>query len=186
MPRATYDLPAILKVFEQAAEAGEGPPTNNRLCELFGWASWSMASRAVAKLEEAGLVTVERGHHARNVTIVATGKTAVGLGIPLGPKRCRVTRTSAVRREIEKAGARRTVSALSADRPLSAAARLDLARRLTTLHPLPIARPCPVDTRPVAPADKRPPAFGRDPCPYCATRGDLGCAHFAPCEGAPA
>lgn len=30
------------------------------------------------------------------------------------------------------------------------------------------------------------PAFGRDPCPYCGTRGDLGCAHFAPCEGVPA
>jgi DNA-binding MarR family transcriptional regulator len=30
--------------------------------------------------------------------------------------------------------------------------------------------------------DSRPPAFNREPCPHCGTRGDLGCAHFAPCE----
>lgn len=28
----------------------------------------------------------------------------------------------------------------------------------------------------------RPPAAGRDPCPRCGTRGDLGCRHRAPCE----
>lgn len=31
-----------------------------------------------------------------------------------------------------------------------------------------------------------PPAPDRNPCPRCGTRGDLGCAHFAPCEQVPA
>jgi DNA-directed RNA polymerase specialized sigma24 family protein len=30
--------------------------------------------------------------------------------------------------------------------------------------------------------ERRPIAPGRDPCPKCETRGDLGCDHFAPCE----
>lgn len=47
---------------------------------------------------------------------------------------------------------------------------------------LPVRRPCPVATVPSRTADSRPQASGREPCPRCATRGDLGCAHFAPCE----
>ena len=30
--------------------------------------------------------------------------------------------------------------------------------------------------------DPRPIAPSRDPCPQCATKGDLGCKHFRPCE----
>jgi hypothetical protein len=38
------------------------------------------------------------------------------------------------------------------------------------------ARPLQLDGR-----DPRPRAVGRDPCPNCGARGDLGCDHFAPC-----
>lgn len=56
------------------------------------------------------------------------------------------------------------------------------ARKLsaTALDPLPIGRACPVLVAPAKPADPRPPAFSRGPCPRCGTRGDLGCAHQAP------
>lgn len=60
--------------------------------------------------------------------------------------------------------------------------RKNEAAHCTTLTVIPIRRPCPVERRPAVPLDTRPPAFGREPCPYCGTRGDLGCAHFAPCE----
>lgn len=41
----------------------------------------------------------------------------------------------------------------------------------------PIVRPAII---PPAPGDRRPQAFSREPCPRCATRGDLGCDHQAP------
>lgn len=40
--------------------------------------------------------------------------------------------------------------------------------------PRPVLRAAPVDPRPIA--------AGRDPCPRCGTRGDLGCRHQAPFE----
>lgn len=59
------------------------------------------------------------------------------------------------------------------------------AANCTTLTVIPINRPCPVERRPAVPLDTRPPAPSRNPCPRCATRGDLGCAHFAPFEPGP-
>lgn len=56
--------------------------------------------------------------------------------------------------------------------------RFRTAMKPTTLNPLPIARACPELQH--AGTSGRYPAAGRDPCPFCATRGDLGCAHFAP------
>ena len=57
------------------------------------------------------------------------------------------------------------------------------ANRLTTRNPLPIARDCVELSVPaLGDADTRPLAASRDPCLNCGTRGDLGCAHFAPCE----
>lgn len=58
--------------------------------------------------------------------------------------------------------------------------RYQRAMRLTTLVPLSINRPAPVLTAPEQEGDTRPIAPGRDPCPRCETRGDLGCAHFRP------
>jgi hypothetical protein len=57
--------------------------------------------------------------------------------------------------------------------------RRALARRLTTLEPLPLDRPQPVplDARP---GDTRSPAVSAEPCRRCGVRGDLGCAHQSP------
>lgn len=49
------------------------------------------------------------------------------------------------------------------------------------LKPLPIKRPTPVAAKPAVENDRRPRAASHEPCPFCSTRGDLGCDHFAPC-----
>ena len=65
--------------------------------------------------------------------------------------------------------------------------RRQAARELasTCKRSLPLDRPAPVQAHPISGHDARPPAASREPCPYCQTRGDLGCAHFAPCEPVP-
>lgn len=73
---------------------------------------------------------------------------------------------AAIMRECEAAAARRAVASTMSG---------------TAMHKLSLERPAPRQLRQV-PGDRRPPAAGREPCPYCQTRGDLGCAHFAPCE----
>jgi hypothetical protein len=40
----------------------------------------------------------------------------------------------------------------------------------------------PAPTMPTVVGDPRPPAWSREPCRVCATRGDLGCAHQRPFE----
>jgi hypothetical protein len=40
----------------------------------------------------------------------------------------------------------------------------------------------PAPTMPAVAGDPRPPAWSREPCRVCATRGDLGCAHQRPFE----
>lgn len=56
------------------------------------------------------------------------------------------------------------------------------ARRLAISNPIPIGRPTPTLARPAMDYDRRPIAADRGPCPRCATRGDLGCAHQRPYE----
>ncbi|WP_375290879.1 hypothetical protein [Qipengyuania sp.] len=46
--------------------------------------------------------------------------------------------------------------------------------------PLPVNHAFSVQGRTTLALVQRSPAPSREPCPRCATRGDLGCAHFAP------
>lgn len=62
---------------------------------------------------------------------------------------------------------------------LAAADRRAQARRLTTRHPLPLDRPEPMPVVAIE-LDPRPRALSREPCPRCAVRGDIGCAHQLP------
>lgn len=62
---------------------------------------------------------------------------------------------------------------------LEAADRRAQARRLTTRHPLPLDRPQPTPVIAID-IDRRPQAMSREPCPRCAVRGDIGCAHQLP------
>lgn len=47
-------------------------------------------------------------------------------------------------------------------------------------HPLPVDRPAEVEHFAPAGDDRRPFAAGREPCPRCGARGDLGCRHQRP------
>lgn len=68
-----------------------------------------------------------------------------------------------------------------------AAERRRLAWKLSgTVHdPLPVNHPVPVLQFVPRSVDRRPPALSREPCPRCAARGDLGCAHQRPYEPPP-
>jgi hypothetical protein len=54
-------------------------------------------------------------------------------------------------------------------------------RQLTSDGP-DLLRPMPVLHYHPETVDMRPRAAGRDPCPRCEIRGDIGCIHQAPCE----
>lgn len=60
-------------------------------------------------------------------------------------------------------------------------ARWIRARQLTSEGPE-LKRPAPVLQFQPEAMDRRPTASGRDPCPRCYIRGDIGCAHQRPCE----
>ncbi|WP_062785290.1 hypothetical protein [Novosphingobium capsulatum] len=62
------------RMIYDAAEAGEPCPTNIDIEVEIGANSCSMGPKTVARLAAKGLITVERFHRARIVTIVATGK----------------------------------------------------------------------------------------------------------------
>jgi hypothetical protein len=51
----------------------------------------------------------------------------------------------------------------------------------TAMEPIDLDRPPPPISAAIA-GDQRPLAWGRDACPFCGVRGDLGCKHFRPAE----
>ncbi|WP_338445922.1 hypothetical protein V5F89_12305 [Pelagerythrobacter marensis] len=61
------------------------------------------------------------------------------------------------------------------------------AKRLsgTAMANLPHRKTVAAMSQPQTANDRRPPRENREPCPFCATRGDLGCCHFAPFKAAP-
>jgi hypothetical protein len=77
------------------------------------------------------------------------------------------------RRELAKESARMRV------RPSKAGLR---RRWVAAGDVLTLDRAANVEAHPLEEDDHRPPALGREPCTYCGTRGDLGCAHFSPFE----
>ena len=66
--------------------------------------------------------------------------------------------------------ARRREERVSIARRFSHGTPLDIDRDGSQSHAMPDR----------GPADTRPYAFSADPCPRCATRGTLGCAHQKP------
>lgn len=73
----------IFAIIRDAAERGEGCPTNPMLAERFG-CGISTIARSISFLETCGMIAVERGGSIRVATIRATGaKTAGRVGRPL-------------------------------------------------------------------------------------------------------
>jgi len=69
----------ILAAVERAANAGDECPTNIELADLAGLNSVGASSGALSRLQQRGLVVIERGPMHRVVTIVATGKKTAGV-----------------------------------------------------------------------------------------------------------
>jgi len=94
------ELDRVLAIVSAAADAGEVCPTNPVLAARMGWASVASASRAVADLERAGLVRVERTRVWRIVTIVATGRSTAWNGMGRNPDPEAEARDAARRRKV--------------------------------------------------------------------------------------
>lgn len=171
----------VYQALVSAAERGDKAPANWLLAEMVGNQSMATGARLVARLEERGLIAVERTRCSRVITIVASGKRTAPSRTSSGPRKG----ASAMHAQQRRADLRRQAEQLVTDANTPAERRRDARKLSATVHdPLPIARLCPVLAAPACPADPRPPAFSRAPCPRCGTRGELGCAHQAPFEPA--
>lgn len=67
----------IFAILRETAERGEVCPTNDILAERFGCGT-TVIVNALAFLEGAGMIAVERGSDKRVVTILASGKRTAG------------------------------------------------------------------------------------------------------------
>lgn len=77
----TYAERMVFEAICAAAEAGQTCPSNNTILDMTGYNAAAMAPLMVAKLEERGLIRVDRRQRCRIVEVVATGKrTAVPAG----------------------------------------------------------------------------------------------------------
>lgn len=65
----------LLEWLRHCAEQGQFCPTNDAICERFGYLKSPSAVRLMKLLEDEGAIKIERLHMGRVVTIVATGKS---------------------------------------------------------------------------------------------------------------
>jgi hypothetical protein len=68
----------VLALITEAVEANKPCPSNPQLARAVGLRAASFGHRAIERLRQAGLITVEHGPCARVVTIVATGGRTAG------------------------------------------------------------------------------------------------------------
>lgn len=179
----------IFDAIARAAAAGKACPTNVELADAIDAGSISSPAKMIMVLERRGLISVERFGAGRQVTIAATGqKTAYSgkraphwstRGIKPQPRQPRPQPAS------EAAPAERTSIREQAFAEAELRERRFSAARKMTSAPvsdLPDIGDRAILSAPAQMNDDRPFALSRDPCPRCATRGDLGCAHQRPFE----
>jgi hypothetical protein len=70
---------AVFALVERAATSGMTCPTNNELAEVAGISSVGSASEILSRLQQQGLISIERGQCSRVVTILETGKRTAGV-----------------------------------------------------------------------------------------------------------
>lgn len=68
----------ILRLIEEAADAGRRSPTNLDIADAVGFQSNASASRLLQMMQDEGLIRVESGSSSRVITIVASGKRTAG------------------------------------------------------------------------------------------------------------
>jgi predicted transcriptional regulator len=64
----------MLTMIAAAIRAGRQCPTNDDFCQVMGFASWASAARLMQKLQQAGLVTVDRRSSSRDVVLTEAGR----------------------------------------------------------------------------------------------------------------
>lgn len=180
----------IYRAVRRAATEFVSCPTNRDLADMAGLNSVSQPPNILKRLEKRGALKIETSNRERRITIIATGAqtTVSNQFVALDPARYAERGRKISDALLRRAMAENDRCESTTDLPgKSQRTEIDEYRKraalCTALKPLPIARPTPVLTvAPPTSADHRPPAPSREPCPRCATRGDLGCKHFAPCE----
>lgn len=70
----------VMAMLDRAAEAESACPSNEDIAWAIGAQSAHAGSNAIALLEALGLITVQRRHQARRITIVSTGKSTKVVG----------------------------------------------------------------------------------------------------------
>ncbi len=68
----------LLAVLSDCAAQGRAAPTNAELMDILGLERENSASRTLKRLEERGVVTVQRFTNSRVITITSTGKSTAG------------------------------------------------------------------------------------------------------------
>jgi DNA-binding transcriptional ArsR family regulator len=71
----------ILAALTESAKRGAACPSNHQLVKLIGGGSPARVSWIITKLEEAGLIEVDRFQDARIITIADTGRSTASLGV---------------------------------------------------------------------------------------------------------
>ena len=195
----------IYRAVRKAASNGAAAPSNSDLADLAGLHSVASPARTLSALARDGAIQLETGACERRITIIATGATTkVSESFRPISRADRARRGETIRKRAAKRRAERSAEIEqpkptvvlakpeSHDRKLLDATR-EQAKRYTKSrelsatfrNPVPIDRPTPVLRHSPPPgADLRPIALTRDPCPRCATRGDLGCKHQQPFQPA--
>ena len=195
----------IYREVRKAASDNKAAPSNSDLADLAGLLSVSGPAAALSRLAREGAIRIETAARERRITIVATGAvTKVSENFRPISRAERARRGETIRK---RAAERRASRTSGIEQPRAAVApakaenhdhklldatreqakRYTKARELsaTFRNPVPIDRPTPVLRHTPPPgADRRPIALTRDPCPRCATRGDLGCKHQQPFQPA--
>lgn len=96
----SHDEEVVLKALSDAADAGALCPSNTALADALGRSIAWRAGRVVKQLEARGLITVRRYSNAREVTIVATGRSTAKAehAIPLPASQAAITDVAALTR----------------------------------------------------------------------------------------
>lgn len=93
-----HSVAILMRAIERAIDNGEVCPSNDAIAGLLSLSSPSAGTTLINAAVKKGLIAVERGHHSRVVTVLATGKRTVAItdghwldreGEPAVPRRTR-------------------------------------------------------------------------------------------------
>ena len=175
-PDTEEKIVQLYRLLCQCAERGAACPSNKEISARFGIATVGGITRWFAVLRARGLVEIERGHHARRATILATGARTA----PLEQSAQEVRRRNAASGDGQHYGG---ALSLDAERALSAQERARLRALTEHIKAIGPARTCRaiVTVPDLLPLDRATldRAFAADPSIYCGEGSEPGCSYCA-------